>query len=288
MWKPIDRRESRTGARRHGAVGVAPGVAARSTADAGTDSRRLSPLWVCPRRDHAHRPPDHAEPHSLRPRFAGSLSQGLVQGKDGGSSCCALQWLAASSYLLIYAHPVRSEHRYAMSSRMTTSPDRGLRIGRPRPRAWRAEQLSPARSKLAVPPHRPRASRDRFHPPRKPPRAQCSTQRRALRPFCASLRVARSATSARRRRGSGSASPQPFPQPERWRGMELAALGLACGWLPRYSLVGAQGDMKLHEGLTGPRRRTTETSPRSPVPLLLGGVAVAATYFLTHRRRPYN
>jgi hypothetical protein len=35
MWETIDRRESRTGGRRHGAVGVAPGAAARSTADAG-------------------------------------------------------------------------------------------------------------------------------------------------------------------------------------------------------------------------------------------------------------
>jgi hypothetical protein len=37
MWGTTDRRESRPDGRRHGAVGVAPGVAARSTADAGTD-----------------------------------------------------------------------------------------------------------------------------------------------------------------------------------------------------------------------------------------------------------
>ena len=45
----------------------------------------LSPLWGL-RRDRSSRPPDHAEPPSLHPRPAGSLSQGRPEGKDGGST----------------------------------------------------------------------------------------------------------------------------------------------------------------------------------------------------------
>jgi hypothetical protein len=43
-----------------------------------------------PRCDRSPRPPDHADPPS-HPRPAGSLSHGLAEGKDGGSSSCALQ-----------------------------------------------------------------------------------------------------------------------------------------------------------------------------------------------------
>ena len=64
----VGRHQPRTGCKtlrcglRHGAVGVASGVAARSAADAGTDSRRSSPLWVPPRRGRSPRPPDPADP----------------------------------------------------------------------------------------------------------------------------------------------------------------------------------------------------------------------------------